>query len=620
LEPFSDEHVYLVGSTAEDTKLRWSTNDGDCDFIFLSGKLVIPVDNIVPKEGSEDYIWIKSDNLNSDKFAVGANVVYLSPEMLKTVSTELFTILRGLYNIITSTNDSTPERVGTALGSKVGLATEEYVNLEIEGLPNEPLLGDKTDTRRRKSYREKLKQRVNTIVVNNDDRHLLRRIVQLLGNIEFPGSRGKLPYISALARATLARSPNEAISDSEDALDTDEEHWPTRNLKATFDIKRSMDFVPALRVQGRLPCLDTFIQRVQHTQWPGVKLGNELCEKEVFIVARLGPISPDRDKDFRLSFNLAEIVLVQNLPVNAKSVFIVLKSLLKGLIRCKFKEHSLKNKLRSYHMKTIMFWVCEDNPLEFWSENSMTTAIDEVLQYLKNYLIEKRLEHYFIRSNLFLDFEESDYNLLSDCVSILSEDPLGGIGVFFNMDAGVKAETILTPEEVKHLVKVRRDGGRRKIVDHIEDAEVDFIRGFNESTRNKDGNAPIKEAVLCVVDMFLKDEKNYIRKIPTFLVSPLIVGVYFGSPWIARLYGCYKGETRFKVFVEFICSKISRKRLEEAARKDQTEHIQSFRQAIEKFLSCSRDMEKQAELNIQVDMFVYFAIKKLCYTKMEEQH
>ena len=42
---------------------------------------------------------------------------------------------------------------------------------------------------------------------------------------------------------------------------------------------------------------------MQHRSWPGVKLADEVCSKDVFIVSRQAPISPDERRDFRLSFN-----------------------------------------------------------------------------------------------------------------------------------------------------------------------------------------------------------------------------------------------------------------------------------------------------------------------------
>lgn len=125
----------------------------------------------------------------------------------------------------------------------------------------------------------------------------------------------------------------------------------SKQTKATFLKKRSMDFVPALRVDGKLGCIAEFATRVQNKSWPDSKIVDEICNTEVFIVARTEPDSQDTDKDFRLSFNLAEIMLVRSFPGAAKIVFIIMKSYLKGIIRESFIQESKKSKLKSYTLK-----------------------------------------------------------------------------------------------------------------------------------------------------------------------------------------------------------------------------------------------------------------------------
>lgn len=158
--------------------------------------------NIEHKPDAEDYVWIKSENLSGKHFTVSSSQEYLRPDILKTVGEELFTSLRGLYNTITLPNDSTPERVGTALGSRVGLATEEYEHLQYED--QQPDLQSETSN---SNYSDsKLNERWNAFEFDLADKHLLERILQLISALEFPGSRGKLKYVSERVKAVLNRS------------------------------------------------------------------------------------------------------------------------------------------------------------------------------------------------------------------------------------------------------------------------------------------------------------------------------------------------------------------------------------------------------------------------------
>jgi hypothetical protein len=47
ISKFGRERLHLVGSTDELSKLAYSKDDGDADFLLVSGKLEIPVENLV---------------------------------------------------------------------------------------------------------------------------------------------------------------------------------------------------------------------------------------------------------------------------------------------------------------------------------------------------------------------------------------------------------------------------------------------------------------------------------------------------------------------------------------------------------------------------------------------
>ena len=523
LEPLGDERVYLVGSTRENTKLRWSTDGGDSDFVLVSGKLKVPVESMEHREGMADYIWIKTDKLKTNLLHLDTTGLYLCPTMLKTVSTKLFTTLRGIYTITTSTSDSIPGRTRrittTADNSKVGLARKEFENLHIEGnihIFSEPTT--KMAKPRNAAFALYLQRRWSETNCLEEEKKLLKRFFAMVGSCKLPGLKadgfGKFLSFASKVDASITRPP--IIGDLEvpenadfvNDLDMDIVDASAEKVKATYTRVSSKDFVPVLVVDGTLHYMSQFMERVNDTYWPGQKLAEDIFKTDIFVVARTAPINADTDKDFRISFNLAEIMLVNNFPSVAKKIYIVLKAYLKGALRKKCISNSQKNKLRSYHMKTALFWICEQQHPEFWDECHIELALREVLQFIQACLKKERLEHYFIRSNLFADFSKSDFILLSEGFGEILSSPIKSLEVFFEMDLEVQCEVWLTPGEVSRLKGMKDDGGMNRNIDQIEDALIDLLRGVGESPRDEGEAPPCKKALIAALDMFLEDEKQ----------------------------------------------------------------------------------------------------------------
>lgn len=672
-----NERVYLVGSTGELSKLRWSTDEGDADFILVSGRLTIPVDNLQHREGMEDYVWIKTKNLDIGKCEMECNTQYLCPDILKTVSPNLYTTLRGLYTIVTSTSDDIPGRhsriVTTAKQSKVGLAREEYRNLNIEDDceiddTNKRMRTVQQNTSRSPEFVAYLEKRWKTAQVFQEDLKLLRRILKAAASAKVPGTRGQgygqFAYFASILDEALKRpvvrkeldsltSTNNTESvlydrsdrkgkatyaQKGDELDSFTSTYSNdiepilydrseRKVKATYTQKSSKDFVLAFRTIGTLNCMEMFRRRVKEAHWPSESLVDEIFKEDVFIVARLAPVNPHGERDFRLSFNLQEIKLVQNFPSLAKDIFIVLKSYLKGVIRQTFSKNNLKSKIRSYHMKTIMFWMCEKEGLDFWNECNAIIAIQKVLDFLQSSLREKFLKHYFTESNLFVDYEDHDYRLLLECVDKLFRNPVSSVEVFFEMDKEVFGEVWLSTSEVRCIKSMQEDGGRHKNVDQIEDAIIDLLRGLADNRRNAAGNSAFKEAILSAVDLFLEDEhKDNTKEIPNQVNTAQAVAGFMNA--LVTNFGNESHNSRganerlgFLVqigslfdegrdFINSVGGQAGIRNVLQATEDDNSRNGIRLRGAVEHLLSCSDEMEEDAIARLKQECTAYFIGRK----------
>ncbi|XP_045176649.2 uncharacterized protein LOC123537137 [Mercenaria mercenaria] len=535
LSCFGKERAYLVGSTGEQLKLRRSQNGGDADFLLCSGRLEIPIDNIEERPDLRCYVKIRGDNLRPD---LCGDLIdgYLSADILRDVRPELFTILRAIYTEVTSVLDTIPGRESrvTTIGvpMKVGLGRTEFRNLKIEG----DILPPKRSIKRLKLDRDAqavahLKKRWRSVQLNVSDMKMFQRILKIVRMAKVPGSKGEhhgqINKFADLLDSVMQRIPLEQEQgpdddaghsvDKEDEADMKVERPPVdvadKKVKATFSDMTTKDFVPALRVVGdrKLKCLVEWRKRVEKANWPPRNIAEEIFNIDIFLVARDAPVNPDHQKDFCLSFNLAEMKLGQCLSTTQRRVYLILKSYLSGILQRVHMALGMKEmKFKTYYLKTAFFWVCEREDVTIWSDQNIIAAVKKVLHFLLLCLREKKLSHYFVSSNLFAELDELDCDILQNCFQEILCEPIVSISEFKFIKKGdnSRGEIWLTADEVQCLTELRDDGGRLKHLDKLEDAMIDMQRGFNGSTRDAHGRAPIKEAILKVFDIFLEEERQ----------------------------------------------------------------------------------------------------------------
>lgn len=528
LSYFGDERVYLVGSTAEETKIRSSKDNSDADFLMVSGRLTIPASQLEPRKDIPSFVWVRGEQLGAAS-RLGIKMTessdgkkYLAADILHNLDPRLFTILRGLYRIVTSTSDGVPGRSTrvTTLGesSSVGLARTELRGLEIKDKGKIPQL--------RKYFPKRLQPRGPRCKRRRSetDQEELNKILELITLCSTPGSHtedeGQFSHFAAIVKLLLVRQREENLQQRgeepivkfEDDMDIDNDDFerfendldlPT-DVKATYKEKTMKDFVPAIRIVGRLGCMETWDK--EYGRWLPAAVKREIVNSELYVVAKTAPLSPDK-RDFCLAFNHAEVKLAKALTQTQRKCLLVLKAIYKGIFdKIILKPFDKTHRLKSFHLKTALYWVLEETVgSEIWEEENLTGAVRRVLYFLRKALQQKSLCHYFVQSNLFSGFDTDMCKALIDAIDQIAGDPLMALGHFFDLDRETEVEIVLTDEQIQHLIDMSRDGGVEKEVDTLEDAMEDFKRGFAD-TRNEKGHVPLKEALDHIMEIYLRFE------------------------------------------------------------------------------------------------------------------
>ena len=109
----------------------------------------------------------------------------------------------------------------------------------------------------------------------------------------------------------------------------------------------------------------------------------------IHLVPKPHALSQDKDVEWRMSFALAEIKLGRSLREEQRLCYLAVKAL-----------HHMELKepkgLTSYHLKTILFWTCENTHSSLWTMDTLgrgfLTLLDEEISCLR----EGRISNYFV--------------------------------------------------------------------------------------------------------------------------------------------------------------------------------------------------------------------------------
>ena len=562
LKFFGTEKCFLVGSCAEVTKLTWSKDDGDADFLMVSGKLTVPVEEIESRPDNPNFVWIRGEHLDIDQtlkedlIEGNGGKKYLPASVLRDVDPRLFTFIRGILKVISVTSDNFPmfgtrdRRTTTGATSKVGLERTNFRKLTIVDKEKIPQLRKyftpKTLSPRKSSQKEKQL---------SEGYHFesLRKGFELLALFSVggptPERHSQFDHFIDVVKLLLDRWKDEreplAIMPAEGTCSEDEsadcahntgetsdrevnemerKGWENvvnysdmpSDVKATYKEKFMTDFVPAIRIEGKLKCMEDWYHR--DSNWPSKTLKDEIYNSDCYVIAKTPPFEEDQ-RNFCLAFNHAELKLAKSWTSTQRKCYLLLKAYHKGIFVKTMEKIPTKQPLKTFHLKTVFYWVLENTgDTSMWWDENLIEALRNVLMYLQDSLKDKRLSHYFTGANLFLGFETEICSALVANIDEILERPVACLQSFFDLENQGDIEVILSDDQVKCLIDMSRDGGIENEANVIEDCMEDFMRGFEDAPKDENGEVPLKQAMDHVMQVMLEEkakqrlEKALVRK------------------------------------------------------------------------------------------------------------
>ncbi|XP_033758231.1 LOW QUALITY PROTEIN: uncharacterized protein LOC117340581 [Pecten maximus] len=192
-----------------------------------------------------------------------------------------------------------------------------------------------------------------------------------------------------------------------------------------------------------------WVTRDRTTSWPSPSSIETVVQHGCLVVTTPHANSSRKDIEWQFVFNYAEELLIKSLSRAQKYCFRVFKILVDECSK------NLTTKLKTVHLKSIMFYACEEISGSNWGENC-GGCVMYLLSKLESHVSEKCLPNYFISSNNMIDhYSDEALGSIAKIVCSIRLFPIPTL-VFLAESHGIKQTHMLHPV-IEDIAKFKRD-------------------------------------------------------------------------------------------------------------------------------------------------------------------
>ncbi|XP_019922014.3 uncharacterized protein [Magallana gigas] len=448
---FGNERVILTGSTIKGLRLRSHKDEGDFDYLIISS-ITIPVNALEQRRDLPCFVHIRTDRLKTSfSESLTVDEKYLHSKVLKEfeITKEGFPITSGLKPILTAPKISKgrhSKHLEVNLEAKPGTSQVHYSIKESEDFDPEILsVTDEEDdagnfqsviksSNLSTSTKDILCNFVSTlekaIPMDNNTSQLFQTLGSLIKSAT--SSEGSMP-------------PSKRICRRESGSDSEKVH------RIQYRYKSSKDFIAAFPLEGKLPSLDKWKQRMMNRKnlhWPKPNTIDEIYNAETYVVAKPAIVDPNPSKDFCLGFNQAEQILAKSFSPDQRLCLLLLKSLQKGFLG------PYSDILTTFHWNNAFYHKCgEMDSTLFDRHSTILVALGNVLTYMAECLENGYLEHYFVESNLLAHISEEKAKEIAEKIREIFKNPERTMEVYFKNKSTTDQTCSISEKDLKRAKK-----------------------------------------------------------------------------------------------------------------------------------------------------------------------
>ncbi|XP_062601787.1 uncharacterized protein LOC134263447 [Saccostrea cucullata] len=175
-------------------------------------------------------------------------------------------------------------------------------------------------------------------------------------------------------------------------------HGPSESGR---DAGQDYDFVHCFSCKSWPVIAFSFILRCQSQNWPPKHIVRDINNSGCHVVPVGFKGSPQEDCEWRISFSVAEYKLVSCMNHTQFMCYGLLKLFLKEVLTVE--DTNGQPLLCSYFMKTVLFWVIQNNTVKNWNPSSLLSGFWLCFKCLLSFVYHGYLPNFFItKNNMFI--------------------------------------------------------------------------------------------------------------------------------------------------------------------------------------------------------------------------
>ena len=238
------------------------------------------------------------------------------------------------------------------------------------------------------------------------------------------------------------------------------------------------DMAHALRCDKWPLGAQEWFTRDRRNEWPPKETIEIIQQQDCHVVPVGDPTSEFVSEEWRISFLLSERELVWSFNDTQLQCYYILKCLLKNEL-----DSLAPDQLSSYHLKTIMFWQCENSHPNSWNAGNLLECVKACLTELRLAIEKKHLEHFFDKRNLFsTKFEKSEEAFaVMDKIKVLLNDIITPVmqniqyrGILDAWNCSQNLTTFVMVCEFMVVDKVKKQADFRQLCDILQKCFIQY--------------------------------------------------------------------------------------------------------------------------------------------------
>lgn len=317
-------------------------------------------------------------------------------------------------------------------------------------------------------------------------------------------------------------------------------HGPCASLITSEKFDKFSEMLPletdlalAIQCQEWPFIAEEWFTRKRTKGWPSESFIAQVRSMPCFVLPVGDPESTTSDLEWRYAFVPAERELVWTFNDCQIQCYLVLKA-----IKSQYLKSIAKDDLSSFHLKTIVFWLSEENGIEMWETRNLMLCVVACMNRLLLCIEKQSLPHYFLpeRNLMFGKFQDPVVKAtLLDKIRDIVKMPMDFVSEWLDKNKDIGNFFLV----IDSICPTNLDNENRNIImQHLTQTTFSFLKVFllrivsswlNVIPTGGNGAQAIKNCMNNIDNLKHEYHKDVIDTCTAFLAGKLLFQILAGN-------------------------------------------------------------------------------------------